>query len=286
MKKCILQGILILLIMSCKTTIAVEMSAPPELNYGGAQNIQVQSGERDELSDYLTQKLESLLVSEKSLVLLSNETDSAAQTPELLLRFKIQNTLDNYEDRYIDLKDSEDEDNTYRVYLYKRNSTLYVHFELIEAETGIVRDSFNAFESAESEEEDFNDLLSFENLHYQAIDKILLQYRYYFISRKYTDYRSLRTLENNKDPRQENVNRLVKIKNYQEAYNLFREIYLETSDPAARYNSILLLEILGEKEQALNEMKDFLKDTGDKDAQRQVDRMEDQEEDQQLMSVD
>lgn len=285
MKKCILPGLLILLLMSCKTTIAVEMKSPPELDYGEALNIELQSGEKDELHTYLKQELESLLVSDKRMNLLSEEA-SEYSSADLILNFNIQNILDNYEDRYIDLEDSEEEDNAYRVYLYNRNSTVYVHFDLVEAETGIIRNSFNAFDSAESEEEDFNDLLSFENLHYQAIDKILVQYRYYFISRKYTDYRVLRILEDKKDPRQDILDRLIRAKSYREAYELCLEIYREDSDPAARYNSILILEILGEKAQALEEMENFLAETGDKDAQRQVNRMRDQRNDQQLLSVE
>jgi len=284
LKKWLLPFLLTLLLVACKTTIAVEMTAPPELDYGAAPVLRVEGQEQDELSDYLVQKLESLLSSDESITLLSSDADE--KEAELLLRFRIQNIIDNYEDSYIDVEDEQKEDKAFRVYTYQRSSTVYVYFELLEKETGIIRDSIDAFENAKSVEDDFNNLVSFENLHYQAIDQILDQYRFYFISQRYTDFRVLEKLQDNKDPRLDSIKRMIKSKDYRTASALYQDIYQEKSDTAAWYNSILLKEISGDHQQAIEEMKKLIQETGFRNAQKQLDRMLEQEEDRQKLTTE
>lgn len=275
---------LTLLMTACRTTIAVEMTAPPELNYGSNPVLQVEGQENDTLSNYLALKLETLIASDESITLISR--DSIDDEAELLLRFRILNIIDDYEDSYVEIDNEEEEDKAFRVYTYKRSSTVYVHFELLDPDTGILRDSMEAFEQAKSEEDDFNQLVSFENLHYKAIDKILDQYRFYFISQNYTDFRILASLQNKKDPRQDRIERMLKSKNYQAAYDLYREIYLETSDEAAWYNSILLLEIIGEYSEAIEQMQKLIQETDNRDALKQLERMQEQEKDRQVLNTD
>ena len=124
--------------------------------------------------------------------------------------------------------------------------------------------------------DDYSSLKNWETLRYECVDKIAQSFQYKLIPKTYTEYRKMEKLENDEDSRVEKIDSLIAGEFYKDAYDLYVEIYNETSDNAALFNAILLLEIMGQYDEALTEMTDFAKNTGSKDAINHMKRMKDQ----------
>ncbi|ADK79283.1 putative periplasmic lipoprotein [Sediminispirochaeta smaragdinae] len=313
MKKLLTALVLSMILFGCSTSIPVQMTVPPNLNYGGARTIGVipfttSSEDASEatkdlryyfswynsralhddlkLASALTSKVESVLASSDYFTVISTEQlqQQAANgtiTAEAVVTGKIASVLDDYNKEYNERTDADG--NTTKVPEYTREAQITVVFKILSASDLTVLDTIEYTVTAKDTANKYEALKSKEAVRFQAIDRIVNKVTYDLIPKTYTEYRTMAKLENDKDPRVERINDLIKGDFYQEAYDLYMEIYSETSDFAALYNAILLTEVMGDYDKALDDMTQLAKTSGDKRAIAQMNRMKKQKADREAL---
>jgi len=313
MKKVLTALVLSMILFGCSTSIPVQMTVPPNLNYGGARTIGVipfttSSEDASEatkdlryyfswynsralhddlkLASALTSKVESVLASSDYFTVISTEQlqQQAANgtiTAEAVVTGKIASVLDDYNKEYNERTDADG--NTTKVPEYTREAQITVVFKILSASDLTILDTVEYTVTAKDTADRYEALKSEETVRSQAINQIVNKVKYDLIPKTYTEYRTMAKLENDKDPRVERINDLIKGDFYQEAYDLYMEIYSETSDFAALYNAILLTEVMGDYDKALDDMTQLAKTSGDKKAIAQMNRMKKQKTDREAL---
>ncbi|WP_020611273.1 putative periplasmic lipoprotein [Sediminispirochaeta bajacaliforniensis] len=313
MKKVLTALVLSLILFGCSTSIPVQMTVPPNLNYGGARTIGVipfttSSEDASEatkdlryyfswynsralhddlkLASALTSKVESVLASSDYFTVISTEQlqQQAANgtiTAEAVVTGKIASVLDDYNKEYNERTDADG--NTTKVPEYTREAQITVVFKILSASDLTILDTVEYTVTAKDTADRYEALKSEETVRSQAINQIVNKVKYDLIPKTYTEYRTMAKLENDKDPRVKRINDLIKGDFYQEAYDLYMEIYSETSDFAALYNAILLTEVMGDYDKALDDMTQLAKTSGDKKAIAQMNRMKKQKTDREAL---
>ncbi len=291
------------LIMSCATTIPVRVTVPPELNYNKANSVGVlpvttaeqeaasilrgdrlffwyrNSNDLTEeliLASYMTSRIEELLTHSGYFKVVSSdqlkrEVEVGDISVDALISGKITNISNSMEDGFHTKKDRNGE--ITKIYYVKRKTQLDVSFKIIDPVDFTIIDTFSATSYAQSEGPDWNKLKTFETLQRQAADSLIDSYRYHFVPRTYTEYRSMAKLANKNDIRIDKIDQLINNGFYKEAQDIYLQIYNETGDVNAKYNAILIREILGDLDGALVEMTEYAKESGDSKAMQSIRRM-------------
>jgi hypothetical protein len=266
LKRALLLTLLDLALFSCATSIPVQMTVPPTMDYEGARTVGVlpfstwlddanlSSGlgsyyrwyhsrklsKELKLASYLSRNVESVLASSDQL---QKEVTEGNLSVEVIVTGKITSILDDSEDFYETATRSDG--STYKKIKFRRDSQVTVSVNILDAKTLTIIDTKQATGRAESIADDHDSLDSREELQIRAIDEVMEFITYGLIPKTYTEYRKMEKLANPKDPRAETIDGYIKGHFYQDAYALYREIYGESNDWAALYNSILLVEVMG-----------------------------------------
>ena len=304
----------LLLFFSCATSIPVQMTVPPKMDYQGARSVGVlpfSSSSEDaaqisrglnsyfswyqrrtltselKLAAYISSKVESTLASTDffkviSSAQLQDQVAAGNLAVDAIVTGKLTSVQDDQTDEYTEKTDSNGV--VTGVITYTRTSKISVTFTILSATDLSILDTIDAVQEAKSVSTDYSSLDSYETLQYEAADEILEQVKYQLIPRTYTEYRTMEKLANDKDPRVEKIDQLIDGGFYQDAYDLYMDIYRETSDWAALYNSILLVEVMGDYDRAIEEMTQLAKDSGNKKAVSQMNRMIQQKQNREAMA--
>lgn len=302
LKSIIAISIVTMFFMSCVTSIPVSVTVPPLMNYNKAESVGVlpvttaeaeaASSLREDglhswwysknlsdemiLASYLTSQIEQILSTSNYFKVVSSDqlkkqVESGNISVQALISGKINTVIDDSEDGY---REKTDRDGIVtNQYYIKRMSDIEVSFKILDPVDFSIIDSFSARANASDEAEEWDKVKSYEILQKEALNKIIQNNRYQFVPKTYTEYRTMGKLADKDDPRTEKVNQFIKNGFYQEAYDLYIEIFNDTDDTSAKYNSILIQEVLGDLDGALIEMTFFAKSTGDSKAVKSMNRM-------------
>lgn len=308
-----------LLLAACTTSIPVQVTEPAMADFDGARVVGVlpmsateeetslfiqKSGlnpiwsnlylllKRDELEDerivanILKSELERILVeSDYYTVISSEQLQSKMKENKVNIEAYISGHINDIS-RYEDSGYSVDDDGT-ETYWFEREVEVDVTFTILNTKTFEIIDQFDysgyASDTVWNTKEDDYYIRSWENLSVDAAYNIISGSKYFFVPRTYTEYRQMAELANDEDPRLERIDSLIENRFYEEAMDLYVEIYRETGDQAARYNIILIMEVLGDLDGAYEAMKEYTKATGDSAGSRQLRRMEQRMADREVL---
>jgi hypothetical protein len=315
LKRALLLTLLALALFSCATSIPVQMTVPPTMDDEGARTVGVlpfstwlddanlSSGlgsyyrwyhsrklsKEFKLASYLSSNVESVLASSDYFTVLSSdqlqkEVTEGNLSVEVIVTGKITSILDDSEDFYETATRSDG--STYKKIKFRRDSQVTVSVNILDAKTLTIIDTKQATGRAESIADDHDSLDSREELQIRAIDEVMEFITYGLIPKTYTEYRKMEKLANPKDPRAETIDGYIKGHFYQDAYALYREIYGESNDWAALYNSILLVEVMGAYDRAIEEMTQLAKESANQKAIDQMNRMITQKENREALAAE
>ncbi|MDC7223038.1 MAG: hypothetical protein PQJ60_04810 [Spirochaetales bacterium] len=315
MKKIVLLTLLALTLFGCATSIPVQMTVPPTMDYEGARTVGVlpfttwlddatlsdglgsyyrwyhsrELNEEVKLASYLSSNVESVLASTDYFTVLSSdqlqkEVSQGDLSVEVIVTGKITSILDDYEDTYETATRSDG--STYRKVTYRRDTQVTVNVNILDAKTLTIIDTKQAVGRAESTADDYDSLDTREEVQHRAIDEVMKYITYGLIPKTYTEYRKMEKLADPKDPRVETIDGYIKGHFYEDAYALYREIYRENNDWAALYNSILLVEVMGAYDRAIEEMTQLAKESANQKAIDQMNRMITQRENREALAAE
>lgn len=300
--------VVVLLLVGCRTAIPVQITEPPQLDYCGAKIIGVlpfgtasedaQATSKDletyfswwesrelnadlELASYLTSKIESVLASTDYFTVISSQelqrqiaNENEDTSFEVIVTGQISSVFEDMTNELVAEKDKNGKE--IKVRYWTREVQITFTLNILDKDDLSIIDSLEYRKSVLDTEDDRSSLKSEEALRISCIDAMVDDIKYELIPKTYTDYRKMMELADNKDPRIERIDSLLDGEFYSDAYDLYVEIYEETNDMAALYNSILLIEVMGMYDDALEKMTNLAKETGNKDAIDQMNRMTEQ----------
>ena len=180
--------------------------------------------------------------------------------------------------------DEDGTEQTVEVPMVKRTFRAGMSYQVVNTSSGtiVASRSFKGQSSAEIEKENQEDLPDAEIVYKRIIDSFMPR-----MARQLAPYqvRESRTLmrDKSKDPRMEQADDLVKGMLYDEALEIFLDVWSDNRNVAAGFNAAIIYEITGQIEAAIAQMKSVAESTADKRAMREYRRLLEVEQEQERL---
>jgi tetratricopeptide (TPR) repeat protein len=281
---------LVSILVSCATTVTVQVQQPPAWNTAGIQRIAImpfamtqntplQRRAASLLNSVSRSRIQAVkrftLIDPEEVQRVQNAKGNVGNYADAIFSGQIISAASQDSQEYDSRRDKEG--NIVRYTIYKRDVQLSFNFTLSRTSDAQVMgtDTMNFSNSYSSE--DWKSLKSVDDVIQEMVQKGMAGITYYLVPYTLTEKREFETVQT-KDKaikkRAKDASALVKKGNYKSAEEAFLGIYRDTDSFAAAYNAGLLLELQGNLEGAAILMQRLYDETGNQKAALSIGRLQ------------
>ncbi len=155
-----------------------------------------------------------------------------------------------------------------------RRAELEFEYKILDTENSrlMVQKVFNKSTSDSELSANYNSLTSEEQMYRSMIDSIIKTVSRQLVPYTVTESRSLMK-DKTKNPKMEVADEYVKVTKYQEALEIFLEVWKNSKNIAAGYNAAIMYEAMGDLDNAISQMDEVLDMYPDKKVFRELERL-------------
>jgi hypothetical protein len=187
--------------------------------------------------------------------------------------------LESEDDRWVEQKRATDPatgiETVENVFMISRKVKVGMRYQVVNTRTGLMvaSRSFEGTDEVETPMARLYVLPSPEDLYKSVIDRFMPVLARHLAPYQVTEYRSMMR-DKSKDPRVAQGVELLRDRLYDQALEVFLQVFRESGNTAAGYDAAIVYEITGRLNQALTQMQEVVQRTGERKAVRAYTRLQ------------